>query len=166
MKKGQDGNGVGKSKSTPPQNQKNPPRRILVVNGNDDLLQLSTEVLIRSGYEAHAASDSAAAWKALNKNRYDLLITDYEVPKLSGVLGYCRSCALARMAVPVIVATAIPPSRLESIRHPWLQPAAMLIMPYTVSEFLGTVQEVLRVSVDIREPEARLLPKSAIWPSA
>jgi two-component system OmpR family response regulator len=121
-----------------------PPRRILVVNHDGDLRQLSTEVLTRSGYQAHAAASAAAAWRALQTRRYDLLIADHDLPNMSGVR-LLRKLRAARMAMPVIMASASL-TGAEIARHPWIQPAATLLMPYTVDEFLGTVQKVLRVT--------------------
>ena len=116
-----------------------------MVNGDSDLLQLSTEVLIRHGYEADAAADGAVAWKALITHQYDLLITDYQIPKLSGVR-LLQKLRLASMVVPVIVATTTFP-RTEATLLPWVQPTVTLLMPYTVSEFLETVQGVWRTKV-------------------
>jgi len=115
--------------------------RILVVHDDNDIRALSTEVLIRSGYEVEAAADGAAAWQALNAEHFDLLVTDHEMPSVSG-LALLKKLRAARMALPVIVATATY-QRTEFTRDPWLQPAAALLMPYTVEEFLGTVREVL-----------------------
>jgi len=92
------------SASTPRQCQTSPPQRILVVEDDRDLRQLNTEVLIHSGYHVNAAADGAAAWQALNTDRYDLLITDNNLPKVSGV-ELLKKVRAARMALPVIMAT-------------------------------------------------------------
>jgi PleD family two-component response regulator len=54
------------SASTPLQAQTSPPHRILVVDDDGDIRRLSTQVLIRYGYEVDAAEDGAAAGEALN----------------------------------------------------------------------------------------------------
>jgi len=49
------------------------------------------------------------------------------------------------MDLPVIMATgALPPD--EFTRHPWLQPAAILIKPYTIAQLLGAVKQALSAS--------------------
>jgi DNA-binding response OmpR family regulator len=121
--------------------QTTPPRRILVVNDNGEIRQLSAAVLIRAGYAVDAAADAEAAWCALNSARYDLLITDHQMRKMSGV-ELLTKLRVSRMALPVIMASAILP-RGKFTRFPWLQPAVTLPKPYTVAEFLGTVQAVL-----------------------
>ena len=99
-------------------------------------------MLKRFGYKVNAAADGAAGWEALNADRYDLLITDNEMPNVSGIELIERLRA-ARMKLPVIMASgSIPTSQFD--RNPWLQPAATLLKPYSVEEFLGTVKQVLR----------------------
>lgn len=135
---------AGEPGGAPVPSQTSPLQRILVVDDDTDLLKLNTEVLIHSGYEVDAAEDGAVAWQKLNTDRYDLLITDHNMPKLTGV-ELLKKLRAAHMALPAILATAALPEE-EFIRSPWLQPAATLRKPYTVEEMLGTVKEVLRAT--------------------
>ena len=71
-------------------------RRILVVDDDSDIRFLNAEVLKQSGYEADTAEDGEAAWKTLHAvsydaSSYDLLITDHDMPRLTG-LDWSRSC--------------------------------------------------------------------------
>ncbi|MGA2788345.1 MAG: response regulator [Verrucomicrobiota bacterium] len=116
--------------------------RILVVEDEPHIRQLNIGVLIRSGYDVDAAEDGAAAWEALNADSYDLMITDNKMPRLTGI-ELLKKLYAHRMALPVIMATGESPAE-EFTRCPWLQPAAMLLKPYTIEEFLGTVKRVLR----------------------
>jgi CheY-like chemotaxis protein len=121
--------------------QTRPPPRILVVDDEESVRQLNVKMLLDTGYHVDAAEDGAAAWDALQVNRYDLLVTDNSMPKVSGV-ELIMKLHEARIAVPVILATGSLPEA-EFHRRPWLKPAATLIKPYTFAEFLGTVQSVL-----------------------
>jgi Response regulator receiver domain len=58
-----------------------PTKRILVVEDDISIRRLSTEMLIRSGYQVDAAADGAAGWKALQGKSYDLVITDNFMPE-------------------------------------------------------------------------------------
>ena len=98
------------SASTPLQSQTSPPHRILVVDDDISIRHLGTELLSQSGYEVDAAEDGAAAWEALSADSYDLLITDNNMPKVSGV-ELLRKMRAARMAVPVIMATGTVPQK-------------------------------------------------------
>ena len=130
----------------------NPSSRILVVDDDMVIRQLNAKVLSLFGYQTETAEDGAAAWEALQAHSYDLLITDNNMPKVSGV-ELVKKVHSARMSLPVIMATGRLPKE-EFTRYPWLQPAATLLKPYTVAELLGTVKEVLRSTADAREPLA------------
>jgi len=118
-----------------------PFNRILVVDDDTDLRLLSAEVLSRSGYRVDTAEDGAAGWEALHGNNYDLLITDHNMPKVSGI-ELVKKVRSARMALPVILASGALPTE-ELNRHPWLQLAATLVKPFSSGQLLETVKEVL-----------------------
>lgn len=126
--------------------QSNPPERILMVEDDQSIRRLNTEVLLRLGYDVDGAEDGAAAWEALGADDYDLMITDNTMPRLSGV-ELLKKLHAAHMELPVIMATGTLP-QAEFTRHPWLQPAATLLKPYTVEELCRTVKKVLREAED------------------
>ena len=130
----------------------NPAQRILVVDDDISVRHLTTEVLVYSGYRVDTAEDGAVAWDTLQINSYDLLVTDHNMPKVSGV-ELLKKVRLARMALPTILVSGAMP-REELNRHAWLQIQATLLKPYTVPELLGTVKEVLRATEGAREPIA------------
>jgi DNA-binding response OmpR family regulator len=124
-----------------------------MVDDNTDLRLLGADVLVRSGYKVDSAGDGAAAWDALHANRYDLLITDNNMPKICGV-ELVKKLRSARMALPVILASgAMPAAELD--RHPRLQLAATLVKPFTCDELLGTVKKVLCAAESAREQTER-----------
>ena len=125
----------------PPQNQPNSPQRILVVEGVCELRQLNTELLIEAGYQVDVAEDGAAAWAKLLLSKYDLLITDQFLPKMSGV-ELLKKIHVARMTMAFIMTTEKLPT-LEFALHPCLQNVSMLRKPYTIENFLGMVKSVL-----------------------
>ena len=127
------------------QYEANPRRRILVVDDDSDIRRLNTELLASSGYHVDSAEDGAVAWDTLQQNGYDLLLTDHNMPKLSGI-GLLKKLHAARMAIPVILVTGEPPTE-ELARHPWLQIEAMLLKPYAADELLAVVRNVL-IAVD------------------
>lgn len=124
------------------QSQTNPPHRILVVEDDILIRQLNVVALLRSGYDVDAAKDGAAAWEALNSDLYDLMVTDNNMPKVSGI-ELLQKMRAARMVMPVILATGVLPQE-DFNRYPWLQPEATLVKPYTVEELVRTVKRVLR----------------------
>jgi DNA-binding response OmpR family regulator len=133
-----------------------PARRILVVDDDLSVRRLDTAVLVNSGYQVDVAEDGAAAWEALNTNRYDLLLTDHAMPKVTGV-ELLKKLHDARIAVPVIMATGSFP-HAEFAELPWLKPAATLIKPYSMERLLGAVKEILRGHADATEDSPNQSP--------
>lgn len=119
-------------------------RRLLVVEDDGDIRRLNTEVLTRSGYQVDTAADGGAAWDAISVHRYDLMITDNCMPKLTG-LELLKKLRNARVVLPVIMATGTLPEH-EFAASPWLIPDATLLKPYTVPELLATVRAVLNAN--------------------
>jgi DNA-binding response OmpR family regulator len=130
-----------------------PSPRILVVDDDSDLRLLYADALTRPGYHVVAAEDGAAAWEALQNKAFNLLITDNNMPRLTGV-ELVRKLRSARMALPVVMAAELPMHELA--RNPSLQLAALLPKPFYVSQLLETVRVVLHASVSPREQIAQL----------
>ena len=131
------------------QAQPHPLQRILVADDDPMIRRLNAEVLAYSGYYVDAAEDGAAAWDALQLENYDLLITDHDMPKLSGV-DLIKKLHDSSLKLPVIMATGTLPED-QLARHPWLQIEAILLKPYTFDELLATVKNVLHFSASKRE---------------
>jgi DNA-binding response OmpR family regulator len=118
--------------------------RILVVDQDSTLRQLYTEALAGPGYHVDATDDGAAAWEALKANRYNLLITEHEIPNVTGV-ELIKMLRAARMALPVVMAAGRLPTH-ELARNPSLQLAATLSKPFALDALLDTVKSVLRAT--------------------
>jgi two-component system response regulator AtoC len=117
------------------------PRRILVVDDDTGIRKIGAEVLARHGYQVDAAGDSTTGWKALQAHTYDLLITDLDMPRLSG-LKLVKKLRAARMALPVILASGImTPQELN--QSPWLHLSGALLKPVSPEQLLQTVRAVL-----------------------
>ena len=124
-------------------------QRILVVDDDTGIRQLGTEVLIHHGYQVDTAEDHTAGWKALQAHTYDLLITDLDMPGLSG-LKLVKKLRAARLALPVILASGtMTPQELN--RNPWFHLSGALLKPVSPDQLLQTVQAVLRALDTARE---------------
>jgi DNA-binding response OmpR family regulator len=132
----------------PLQGKMNPHPRILVVEDDAVTRQINVNALSKSGYEVDAAEDGAAAWDALQLNGYDLLVTDNEMPNVSGV-DLIKKLYAAHMALPVIMVSGKMPTA-ELNLQPWLQIQAALPKPYMASQLLDTVRNVLLANDDAR----------------
>jgi len=154
---------AGESDCGPLQCPTNPPQRILVVDEDSDLRLLYAAVLVRPGYHVDAAEDGAAGWEALQANSYNLLITENDMPNLTGV-ELVKKLRSARMALPVVMAAGRLPTQ-ELARNPALRLAATLLKPFAVNALLDTVKNVLRAT-DSPRGQIDPLPDWRSQPSA
>jgi DNA-binding response OmpR family regulator len=104
-------------------------------------LRINIKVLTKSGYAVDGAADGAVAWDALQLNGYDLVVTDNDMPNVSGV-DLLKKLYAARMALPVIMVSGTMPTA-ELVQQPWLQLKARLPKPCVVSELLAAVKNAL-----------------------
>lgn len=129
------------SSGSPVQLQLDLPQRILVVDRDPYARHLSADVLIRHGYEVNTVEDGAAGWKELQAYNYHLLITEHDLPKLSGI-ELVRKLRAAHMALPVVMAAGRLPTRALA-QNPSLQFSAMLLKPLPDDALLDTVRIIL-----------------------
>ena len=120
------------------------PCRILLVDDDLDLRNLYTDVLTRAGYQVDTAENGATGWKALQAGHYDALVTDNNMPEVTG-MDLIKKLRSADMTLSVILASGTVPAE-ELNRCPWLQVDALLPKPYSIDELLRTVDQVLRTA--------------------
>jgi DNA-binding response OmpR family regulator len=118
--------------------------RILVVDDDSQTRRLYGLVLSRAGYAVDVVEDGAAGWQALQANRYSLLITEHEMPRLTGI-ELIQKLRAARTALPVVMAARRLPLE-EMAQDPSLLLAATLAKPFRADALLDTVENVLRVT--------------------
>jgi DNA-binding response OmpR family regulator len=132
---------VNEPDNAPAARQSNHRQRILVVDDDPSIRDLNTELLQRCGYLVDAARDGVEALEAIQAGNYDLLVTDYNMPKLNGV-ELIKKLHTARLMLPVIMVTGEYP-QTELARHPEFQIEACLLKPYNFGELLAVVKNVL-----------------------
>ena len=120
------------------------PRCILVADDDSMMCGLVAATLEDAGHQVKTATDGETAWVALLAHKYDLLVTDDIMPRVSG-LALVRRIRVAAMAIPVIVASerldADDAARLNS--DPWSRFDAFIHKPFTMSDLLAAVHSVL-----------------------
>jgi DNA-binding response OmpR family regulator len=121
--------------------QAHPTHRILVVDDDPFLCHRNAEALMQHGYVVNATENGALGWQELQANNYHLLITESELPKLTGI-ELIQKLRSARIALPVIIATDKSP-KLAVARRLRLNPIFTLLKPYTLPDFIETVKVVL-----------------------
>ena len=121
-------------------------QRILIVEDDPILSWLISGILEKDDFAVEAASGGQQAWEALHHDLYDLLVTDNEMPQLTGI-ELIRRIRKAGMSLPVIIASGS--FSVQSVRdYPQLQIAAVIPKPFDKSEFLDAVRNVLATNED------------------
>jgi two-component system OmpR family response regulator len=114
---------------------------ILLAEDDSHIRRLSVKVLVDSGYRVDIAEDGEAAWNALQLKSYHLLITDNDMPKMSGI-ELVKKLRAVGMMLPVIMASgSMPMEKLNEQSR--LQISAVLSKPHGLAKLLKTVKEVL-----------------------
>jgi two-component system sensor histidine kinase and response regulator WspE len=60
-------------------------KRILVVDDSITVREVERQLLEQRGYEVDVAVDGLEAWNALRAGRYDLLVSDVDMPRMTGI---------------------------------------------------------------------------------
>jgi len=133
--------------------------RVLVVDDDASTRHLNCLLLSRIGYDVDAAENGEQAWEALLSTGYDLLITDQNMPFLSGLELIARARA-AGMILPAIIDSAC--SDLgEAADYPHLDLAARLHKSFDVHELLSAVKCVLPLPPEGDEGTIRTVPEAS-----
>jgi len=112
-------------------------KRILVVDDEKGIRVLLSEVLLSKGFEVCMAKDGQESLDQLEKDRFDLVITDINMPRLDGI-AMLKTMKKSGRREKVIVMTAHPSDkRLLGTDVPDV--LAHLHKPFDINSFLNTV---------------------------
>lgn len=130
--------------------------RILVVDDDLVLGLYHAQILLDAGFEVDTAEDGDAGWRAIGANQYDLVITDNNMPKVTGIeLAKRLRCEGHELAV-ILVSGALPAEEIK--RNPWLRLSAAMAKPFTAAQLLATVKLALQdgATLDPRQKSRRI----------
>lgn len=134
--------------------------RILYVEDDPQLRRLGQLVLARSGYEVDTAADGTEGWAALQLAAYHLLVTDHNMPGISGLelAGHARRAGLG---LPILLTSGSPGLKFEPAWNT-LDHVTFLPKPFAPGLLLETVEQAL-VAADTGRPG---LAPAPVWSSA
>ena len=114
--------------------------RILIVEDEKPISNLSRMSLTREGYSCTCAFDGASAADLLEENQFDLILLDVMLPHVDGfeLMEYIRP-----LEIPVIFITARD-SVADRVRGLRLGAEDYIVKPFEVIELLARVDVVLR----------------------
>ena len=123
--------------------------RILLAEDDEAIRRLTARMLKQGGCEVEECEDGAVAWEQIQRECYDLLLTDYQMPHLTG-LELVEKVRSADMALPVILASGTLP--LDELKaKSWLRIGATLQKPYRTDELLSLIEALLQTEGRAKE---------------
>jgi len=130
-------------------------KRVLVADDEAHILHVVSMKLRNAGYEVLTAVDGEEALELCASEKPDLLITDYQMPVMTG-LELCRQLRASETIgnVPTIMLTArgfdIDPGQMKEAGI-----ATVLAKPFSPRELLGKVDELLTGTANQAKTESK-----------
>lgn len=90
-------------------------KKILIVDDDQNLREIYTDILTKEGYSIDQAKDGEEGYYALSRGGYDLILLDLILPKMDGlmILQKLRSEAPLKPNGPIIILSNIGQSTLN-----------------------------------------------------
>jgi PAS domain S-box-containing protein len=119
--------------------------RIIFVDDEKPLVRLNKKLLSNLGYEVAAFSNSREALKSFSEapNKYDLIITDMSMPKMTGA-EMAREIKKIRSDIPIILCTGF----TENLDEKWATETgfcAYLAKPVLMKDLTDTIRKSLEL---------------------
>jgi len=114
-------------------------KKLLVVEDEKNLCLLYREELTREGYKVIAVSDAETAIQHIQKQPFDLIITDIRMPVKNGIELITQIMAL-RKDIPIIINTAY-----QSYKHDFMTWAAdaYIVKSASLDELKSKIKELI-----------------------
>lgn len=125
---------------------------LLIVDDDEQILKVLARLLADEGYHVSTASDPRAAYSMLRASSFDLLITDYRMPEMTG-LELIRDARLLHpdLAAILITGFAVPDASVEAA-----EPGAydLMFKPLKLAEVRLRIRNMLERLRLLREVQA------------
>jgi len=117
------------------------PRHILIVDDDPAVRELVAETVARAGFRADTAEDGEEGWEALCLTAYDLIITDNEMPRLTGLdlIKRLRKVSIEPPCILISGSLSVPETTLGKMVHP----GAVLAKPFSAVALIEKVYDLL-----------------------
>ena len=98
--------------------QERPQKRVLVVDDSITVREVERQLLVNRGYAVDVAIDGADGWNSVRSSQYDLIVTDLDMPRMSGielVRAIKRDARLQSIPVVIVSYKDRPEDRLKGL---------------------------------------------------
>jgi DNA-binding response OmpR family regulator len=133
-------------------------KRVLLVEDDTATRRLTALLLARAGYSVDIVADGEAGWDALGAAPYDLLVTDNDMPRVTG-MKLVERLRLAGLTLPVIIASGSQELG-EAQDYPWLALAAILHKPFPFADLISAARRAVPMAPDAAEGAVHCLEPS------
>lgn len=118
--------------------------RILLVDDELHILRAAEYKFKRAGYEVLCAFDGEEAWQVIQRDRPELVISDYQMPRLDGLglVKRIRECP-ETASLPVLLLTAKGYDLARDQQAEALGVAGILGKPFSPRELLALTESLL-----------------------
>jgi two-component system, OmpR family, alkaline phosphatase synthesis response regulator PhoP len=119
-------------------------KKVLLCDDEIHILRAAEMKVAKCGYEVRTANDGEQAWKMIQADMPDVLVTDVQMPRMDGfeLARRVRECPATR-DLPIIMLTA---KGFELDRHELLEKwgiVDLLPKPFSPRELVRTLEQVL-----------------------
>lgn len=130
-------------------------QHVLVLDDDTATRRITALFLARSGYVVDTDEDGERGWDALCSAHYDLLVTDNDMPHLTG-MELVERLRFAGLDLPVIIASGSLELR-EAQDYPQLALAAVLHKPFSFSDLISAALRAAPIAPDAGEGSVHCL---------
>ncbi len=116
--------------------------RVIVVDDNRDLGMLTSEILVEKGFRVNIAFDGETALKRIKQEPYDVMILDYRLPGISGLM-VLEKIHQIRPNLKTIMISAFGDDSARS-RAKELRAYAFLDKPFDIDGLVKVVKKALK----------------------
>ena len=132
-----------------------PTRRILVVDDDQGLREIYSDLLTSAGYAVTPCPDGRVALESLQRDTYDAVLSDIQMPDMDG-LGLLRAVREKDLDLPVVLVTGTPSVETATEAVEW---GALLYLrkPVPLDKLLEAVERAVRLGALARVKREALL---------
>jgi two-component system cell cycle response regulator CpdR len=113
--------------------------RILYVEDNALVREVTAELLVQEGRQIVACADAEEALKEFGQNRFDVVITDVSLPVMSGI-DLARSILRIKPDLPIIIASGY---SLDFGLENWGTNVRAIIKPFEGAEIEAIISDLI-----------------------
>ena len=122
----------------------NASRRVLVVEDNPGLAHAIEFSFRQAGYHVTVRHDGEAAWDSLQQDAFDAVVTDHEMPGMTGI-ELCRQMRASRQhaGIPVVLVTGRKLELDTQRLQPELNLAAVYPKPFSPRTLVALIRGIV-----------------------